>query len=203
MSAETLRDRRKRELRQQLSDTAARMFLERGFEAVRVADVARACGVTEKTVFNHFGSKEALLADRWDTQIDALGTRLADPATTPLDAALAVLGDELDFLVASAREEGWDDVRRFGELIRSTPALVAHHRESRDRLADAAAAALATRTGASPADPVVRITAGAVAGLWTVYAVSLQRHLAKGPARVARAVRADLARAAEALRNGL
>lgn len=201
LKPETLRERRKRELRQQLSDTATVMFLERGFDAVRVADVARACGVTEKTVFNHFGSKEALLADRWDTQVEALRARLAD--TEPLDAALAVLGEELDFLVASARRHSWAEIRRFGELVRTTPALVAHHRAARDHLTEAAAEALATRAGTTADDPAVRITAAAVTGLWSVYALSLQRHQAKGVGRVAREVRADLEQAAEALRQGL
>ncbi|WP_329048462.1 TetR/AcrR family transcriptional regulator [Amycolatopsis sp. NBC_01488] len=201
LKPETLRERRKRELRQQLSDTATRMFLERGFDAVRVADVARACGVTEKTVFNHFGSKEALLADRWDAQVQVLSARLAD--TPPLDAALAVLGAELDFLVAAARRHGWAEVRRFGELVRTTPALVAHHREAHDRLTEAAVEALAARRGTTPDDPIARITAAAVTELWNVYAVSLRRHQEKGAARAARAVRADLASAADALRRGL
>ncbi len=201
LKPETLRERRKRELRQQLSNTATVMFLERGFDAVRVADVARACGVTEKTVFNHFGSKEALLADRWDAHVDELSARLAD--TAPLEAALGVLDHELDFMLTSARRHGWAEVRRFGELIRATPALVAHHRAARDRLTEAAVEALATRAGTTPDDPVVRITAAAVTGLWNVYALSLQRHQSKGAARAAREVRADLARAAEALGNGL
>jgi AcrR family transcriptional regulator len=202
-SLEPLRERRKRELRELLSNTATRMFLEQGYDAVRVADVARACGVTEKTVFNHFRSKEALLADRWDVQVDALRARLADPATAPLDAALAVLGEELDFLVSSARRHGWDEVRRFGELVRSTPALVAHHREARDRLTEAVAVTVAARSGAPEDAPAVRITAAAVAGLWHVYARSLPRHLGKSAAGAARAVRADLAEAADVLRRGL
>ncbi len=41
-------------MRQQLSDTATQMFMARGFDAVRVAEVAEACGVSEKTVFNYF-----------------------------------------------------------------------------------------------------------------------------------------------------
>jgi hypothetical protein len=41
-------------LRQQLSDTATRMFIERGFDVVRVIEVAEACGVSDKTVFNYF-----------------------------------------------------------------------------------------------------------------------------------------------------
>ena len=59
--AEGLRERKKRLMRERLSDTAARLFLERGFDAVRVAEVAEACGVSEKTVFNYFPTKEALL----------------------------------------------------------------------------------------------------------------------------------------------
>ncbi|MCR6483072.1 TetR/AcrR family transcriptional regulator [Amycolatopsis sp. OK19-0408] len=198
---ESLRERRKRELRQLLSDTATRMFLARGFDEVRVADVARACGVTEKTVFNHFGSKEALLADRWDAQTDDLCTRLADPATEPVDAALAVLGGELDFLVASAKQHGWAEIRRFGELIRATPALVAHAREARDRLTEAAAVALAARWGKPPEDAGAGITAAALAGLWQVYAGSLERNLSA--AKGVRVVRADLVQAAEVLRRGL
>lgn len=201
---EPLRERRRRELRRRLSDTATRMFVEQGFDAVRVADVARACGVTEKTVFNHFRSKESLVADRWDTQIDALRTRLADTTIAPLDAALEVLGEELDFLVSSARRHGLAEVRRFGELIRSTPALVAHYREARDRLTDTLAENLATRSGTTPADPAARITAGAIAGLWNVYAHSLRHHLGTGAtARAAKAIRADLARAADTLRGGI
>ena len=51
--AEGLRERKKRLMREQLSDTATRMFLERGFDAVRVTEIAEACGVSEKTVFNY------------------------------------------------------------------------------------------------------------------------------------------------------
>ncbi len=55
--AEGLRERKKRLMRQQLSDTATQMFLARGFDAVRVTQIAEACGVSEKTVFNYFPTK--------------------------------------------------------------------------------------------------------------------------------------------------
>ena len=64
LAAEGLRERKKRLMRQQLSDTATAMFLERGFDEVRVAEIAAACGVSEKTVFNYFPTKEALVLDR-------------------------------------------------------------------------------------------------------------------------------------------
>ena len=83
-SAEGLRERKKRLMRKQLSDTATAMFLERGFDAVRVAEVAAACGVSEKTVFNYFPVKEALVMDRLAATVAALRTGLADPALTPV-----------------------------------------------------------------------------------------------------------------------
>ncbi|MGH3380870.1 MAG: TetR/AcrR family transcriptional regulator, partial [Actinoallomurus sp.] len=61
---EGLRERKKRLMRRQLSDTATQLFMERGFEAVRVAEIAEACGVSEKTVFNYFPTKESLILDR-------------------------------------------------------------------------------------------------------------------------------------------
>ena len=211
---EPLRARRRRELRQQLSDVATRMFLEHGFDAVRVVDVARACGVTEKTVFNHFATKESLLADRWDAQIEALRTQLSDPSVPPVDAALDVLERELDFLQSEAdraTEATGDaaralaDLLRFSDLVRSTPSLVAHLREALDHLGDAATTALAKRSGASDDDPEPWITAAALTGLWTVYYRSLHRYL-RTPAdhaRIAVAVRRDLHRAAVVLRQGL
>src|SRR4051794_23757115 len=64
---EGLRERKKRQTRQLLSDTATELFLSHGFDAVRVSEIARRCGVSEKTVFNYFPTKESLVIDRWST----------------------------------------------------------------------------------------------------------------------------------------
>src|SRR5947209_10728876 len=92
---EGLRARKKRETRQRLTDTATELFLARGFDAVRVAEIADACGVSEKTVFNYFPSKEALILDHPDATMAALRTGLADTGRTPTEAALDILADEL------------------------------------------------------------------------------------------------------------
>src|ERR1700728_3471337 len=94
-SSEGLRERKKRQMRRQLSDAATGLFLERGFDAVRVVEVAAACGVSEKTVFNYFPVKEALIMDRLEITLDALGTGLASSALTPVQAALGILDREL------------------------------------------------------------------------------------------------------------
>src|ERR671929_2130349 len=56
-----LRERKKQQTRQLIADTARRLFAERGFEQVTVAEVARAADVSEQTVFNYFPTKEDLV----------------------------------------------------------------------------------------------------------------------------------------------
>ena len=61
--AEGLRERKKRLMRQQLSDTATAMFLERGFDAVRVTEVAAACGVSLATTKRRLTRAETRFAE--------------------------------------------------------------------------------------------------------------------------------------------
>ena len=56
-----LRERKKLRTRQLIAETAMRLFVERGFDAVPVAAVARAAEVSEATVFNYFPTKEDLV----------------------------------------------------------------------------------------------------------------------------------------------
>src|SRR4051812_26509202 len=147
-TAEGLRERKKRQTRQQLTDTATEMFLERGFDAVRVSEIADACGVSEKTVFNYFPTKEALILDHPDTMMAALRTGLADPGATPVEAVLRILAEELGAVVSwlngqPDRAGAIERYRRFGTLIRTTPALRAYQRDLTERLTAAAAEALA------------------------------------------------------------
>ena len=207
---EGLRERKKRLTRQQLSDTATEMFMERGFDAVRVAEIAEACGVSEKTVFNYFPTKESLILDRWDSTLDALRTHLAEPGLAPVAATLRILDDELGSLTSWLAAQ--DDpaqaaraIRRFGALIQSTPALRAHQRDITDRLTTVAAEVLAARAGMKPEDPEPQIAATALLGLWSIQFQSLARHLdaTHTPEEVHRAVSADVDRAARLIDAGL
>jgi AcrR family transcriptional regulator len=61
MAAIGLRERKKQQTRDEIARAAMELFAERGFDAVTVAEVADAAGVSEKTVFNYFPGKEDLV----------------------------------------------------------------------------------------------------------------------------------------------
>lgn len=205
---EGLRERKKRAMRQQLSDTATRMFVEHGFDAVRVADVGEACGVSEKTVFNYFPSKEALLMDRLEATADALRTHLSNPALPPVTAMLTILDRELHGLAASLEadpDRALANYQKFGDLIRTTPALRAYRSDTADRFVDITAELLAARTGLRPDDPEPQIAAAALIGLWRVQFRALRTHLRPGkplPDAVD-AVTREVRRAARLVEEGL
>nr|WP_091512043.1 TetR family transcriptional regulator [Amycolatopsis sacchari] len=194
-------------MRRQLSDTATRLFLERGFDSVRVADVAEACGVSEKTVFNYFPTKEALVLDRLEATADALRTHLADPALPPVEAMLRVLAEELRELTTSlaADERALAGYRRFGDLLRETPSLRAYQNDAADRFADVAAEVLAARAGLRAEDPEPQVAAAALLGLWRVQFRALRTHVRPGrPVEDAVAeVTGEVRRAAALLEGGL
>jgi AcrR family transcriptional regulator len=205
---EGLRARKKRLMRQQLSDTATRMFLDRGFDAVRVSEVAEACGVSEKTVFNYFPTKESLVLDRLDATMASLRTGLAEPAVPPVEAALRILDRELSGMTSWLA--GQDDprqaaqaVRRFGDLIRATPSLRAYQSDMMDQFVSVAAKILAARAEMNADDPEPQIAARALLGLWHVQAESLRKHLSGPPARIQETVTADVRRAARLIEGGL
>jgi AcrR family transcriptional regulator len=182
------------------------MFLEAGFDNVKVVDIARACGVTEKTVFNHFPSKEALLVDRWDELMARVRTRLDDPRTPALAGVVAAIWAELDFLTGSgtASRKHMSSVSRFGALMASSPALQDHRRRNQEKLGTVILLAIAQRMHTGPDDPEALVTAEALSALFTVFYRSLGGHAPSGNAASCRRdVRADVERAAQRLEQGI
>ncbi|MFL5995439.1 MAG: TetR/AcrR family transcriptional regulator [Streptomyces sp.] len=207
---EGLRERKKRQLRQQLSDTATEMFLERGFDTVRVAEIAEACGVSEKTVFNHFPTKESLVLDLGETTLDSLRTTLPDPDLSPVEAVLEILSAELAAITAwlAAQEDPAEAkavLLRFAALTRSTPSLRAYHRDTVDEQIAVAAEVLAARVGSAPDAPEPQIAATALLALWPIQFQSLRRHLnhTETVEQLYDAVTADVRRAAHLIDTGL
>jgi AcrR family transcriptional regulator len=208
--ADGLRARKKALTRQRLSDTATQMFLEHGFDAVRVTEVAAACDVSEKTVYNYFPTKESLVLDRWESTAKALRAGLADASKHPVDVVRDILAGELAALtgwLGAQRDQAAaaGSVRLFGRLIVTTPALRAHQNDTMNELVMTTAALLAGRAGLSADDPEPQIAASALIGLWRVHFAAVRKYLdgARSPEDVCEAVTADVEAAAQLIRAGL
>ncbi len=205
-----LRERKKALMRQLISDTATLMFLERGFDEVRVSEIAEACDVSEKTIYNYFPTKESLLLDREEGSTSALLKALGPDALaiSPVDAMVGILKDELDEFVAhfsATASTSFHQVMLFNELIESTPALKAARADMIDRLAQLAAGLMAARAGVDPNDPEPQIAADALVSLWRIFYRSLLRYsdMEITPSELRDRVLNDVRRAARLLDTGL
>ncbi|MFF0344387.1 TetR/AcrR family transcriptional regulator [Kribbella sp. NPDC004875] len=138
------RERKKQQTRQAISDVATNLFLERGFDAVTVAEVARAADVAVQTVFNHFPAKEDLFFDEsgwWRGPARAI--REAPPGADPVDVLeaqyLAVTRERLEV----GHLATW---KQFVRTIEGSPALLARRRLTADELETSLTEALDERS---------------------------------------------------------
>jgi AcrR family transcriptional regulator len=67
----------RRATRDALRETALEMFARQGFDDVTIAEVARAVGVTERTFYRHFPTKEAVLFQDYQYRLEWLSSALA------------------------------------------------------------------------------------------------------------------------------
>jgi AcrR family transcriptional regulator len=205
-----LRERKKALMRQLISDTATLMFLERGFDEVRVSEVAAACDVSEKTIYNYFATKESLLLDREENSTRELRKALGpdgDPVS-PVEAMVGILSAELDDFVTYLEpgEPGaYPQIAAFNDLIESTPSLKAARADMIDRLAQTAAESMAARAGVDPSDPEPQIAADALTSLWRVFYRAIVKYSNEDLSgnEIRGAVLSDVRRAARLLDTGL
>ena len=137
------RERKKRQTRQAISDLATTLFLERGFDAVTVAEVARAADVAVQTVFNHFPTKEDLFFDEqgwWRGPARAIqdAPTDADPVDVLEASYLAGIRERLDV----GHLATW---KQFIRTIEDSPVLQARRRLNAAELETLLTAALDER----------------------------------------------------------
>ena len=165
MAAETgLRERKKQQTRELIAEAARRLFAERGFDAVTVAQVARAANVSEVTVFNYFSTKEDLFYGGMqffeETLLDAVRARA--PGESVLEAFRRPVLEGFKRLAADERAKM---IRTAGKLISASPALEAHEREIVARYTGRLADQLAEEAGAKPGDVEAMGVASALMGV--------------------------------------
>ncbi|RPK32581.1 HTH-type transcriptional regulator RutR [Streptomyces sp. ADI91-18] len=148
------RERKKAATRKALADAALRLFIEHGYDAVTLHDVAEAADVSTTTLLKYFPSKEALVFDEEADQEAALVSAVRDraPGTTIPQALRAhvkrVRIRPADPDAHSESDTGYGD---FFDLVVSTPALSDYGHRMWMRRQDALARAIAEDTGA-PSD---------------------------------------------------
>ncbi|WCM29971.1 TetR/AcrR family transcriptional regulator [Sphingomonas sp. QA11] len=169
------RTRKRMATRQSISDTATRLFLERGFDRVTVDEIAEAADVGRMTVFNHFPRKEDMFFDREQEIQDVAFTavRMRDTGVTPIDA-LGFLAHRLieqeDSLIPL-----FEGAYRFVETVLASEALKARARQMRDDFTNALAAVLAETVGSPTDDPHAHLAAGLIASTWSMAFTEAQK----------------------------
>jgi AcrR family transcriptional regulator len=202
-----LRERKKAQTRQQIADVARRLFLERGFDAVTVAEIAREASVAEKTVFNYFPSKEDLFYGRLEAFEEELLAAVRD--RKPGESVIAAFRDfvmkQRGVLQLENDQEATKRLRQINRVIGESRALLARERQVLDRYTESLAELLAeeTRSRAGAIEP--RVVAGALIDVHRLLIDYVrERTLAgDGASEVARGVRAQAKRAFAVLENGL
>jgi AcrR family transcriptional regulator len=156
-ATEGLRERKKRAARAAIATAARRLFAERGFDGVTVAEVAAAAQVSEKTVFNHFPTKEDLAFAGREEGIAQFVTAIAErpPGRSVLDVFRAMTHTVLDVLVAG----GDEDLLAVARIIRGSRTLQERLTVGWESGADAITAVVARTSGADDDDLVPAIVA--------------------------------------------
>ncbi len=166
---EGLRERKKRQAKQRISDMATGLFLQHGFVTVTVAEIADLADVSVNTVYNYFPAKEDLFLDRMKsvTQRVARYVRARDPGES---AAEAVLREVRAAVVAVSPEFGlMDGFADFMRVIEDAPTLKARLWYLQQEVLQSVVATLREDTGASEGDPLPLLVGGQIA--WIEHAL--------------------------------
>lgn len=155
--SEGLRARKKRAASAAIAATARRLFAERGFDAVTVAEVAAAADVSEKTVFNHFATKQDLAFAGREQGIMRLVADIAErpPGACVLDVFRALTNTVIDDFVAG----GDEDLLTVARIIRGSRSLQERLTVGWESGAAAITAVIAETSGAADDDLVPGIVA--------------------------------------------
>ncbi|MEU6589968.1 helix-turn-helix domain-containing protein [Streptomyces sp. NPDC046881] len=168
------RERKKALTRQKIADAALRLFLERGYDAVGIRDVAAEADVAVTTLFSHFASKEALVFEQ-DEDFEQRLTR-AVTERPPHEPLMPALRREIQALVRHCTADSAAPIWR---MIDESPALRRYEESMRLRHAESLAAAIA-------ADPDLSRTTTACRAIarFVIDAYSLAREAADPKAAV-------------------
>jgi AcrR family transcriptional regulator len=161
-----LRERKKQQTRELLAETARRLFTERGFERVSVAEIAREADVSEKTVFNYFPTKEDLVYWRLESFEDELleTIRSRGAGESVLDAFGRFVRRPRGML-GQYDPEARERLAALTRMIVESPSLLAREQQIFEGYTASLAALIADETGSEPGDVEPWTAANAMMGV--------------------------------------
>jgi AcrR family transcriptional regulator len=204
-SALGLRERKKQQTRRVIAETARRLFAERGFDAVKVAEIAAEAEVSEQTVFNYFPTKEDLVYWRLGTFEDELLSTIRDrpPGESALSAFRRFLLAQRG-LLGRFDEPAREQLVSLTRVISESPALLAREQQILSGYTSSLARLLADESGESD-DLEAAVAADAVMGIHRSLIQYTRRGILDGvkSPRLASDVRERAERAFSLLEHGL
>jgi AcrR family transcriptional regulator len=199
-----LRERKKQRTRQLIFEAASRLFADRGFDAVTVAEVARAAEVSEVTVFNYFPAKEDLvfagLQFFEDKLIEAVRHRGPGESAAAAFGRLLVEGAE-----RLATDEVTNAITKGATLIGGSQTLQVREREIVAHYTQELARLFAEETGRDAGDVEAHAVASALLGVHRALVAYVRARVLAGwhGPRLAADARSQAIRALARLEGGL
>ncbi|MER0243114.1 TetR/AcrR family transcriptional regulator [Streptomyces sp. HSW2009] len=178
--AEGLRERKKRQTRQHISDVATGLFLERGFDAVTIAEIAGAADVSVNTVYNYFPAKEDLFFDRSAGVVDRLPRYVRGRAAGE-SAMRGVLRQFRAEVEAVSPVVGlFAGYAAFMRVIQDAHTLKARLWYLQQEVNEAVVAALREECGAGPGDLLPLLVGGQIAWVQSTLMAFIGREMMAG-----------------------
>ena len=193
-----LRETKKLQMREAIAAAAMGLFVKRGFDHVTVGDIAREAGVSEKTVFNYFPTKEDIFFDEVPQRLEALAEAIRgrDPGQSLVDALHGLHSKECNRFASP-------HFAHFARAIDESPALQAKETAVMGEFTDHLAETIREALDLHPAD--AQIAANLLMSVhWQFFRNARTHALAgrTGPTATRR-LRKDLDRAYRLLEHGL
>jgi len=173
-----VRERTRRAVRDELAQLAKDLFVEKGYDETTIDDLAAAAGMSKRTFFRYFASKEKLVMGKYEILGEQLAEDLAArPADEPLWASLRqAFGRVVEYCESEALGS---TAVAMENIVRDHPTLNASYLERVSRMQELVLDQVRARTGQQdPADPRTPAIVGAafscLIAAWTTWLTSNQ-----------------------------
>jgi AcrR family transcriptional regulator len=162
-AAPGLRERKRLQTRERLTRVAMALFLERGFEATTLDDIAAAADISRRSFFHYFASKEDVVF-AW--QEESTAALVAAVAARPAGESMLTAAENA--ISAMIRQLQPGEAIAMAQLKRDNPALQARDQVKYDKLERALADALGKRAGHKPEKLKARLVAMIATGVMRI-----------------------------------